>query len=108
MENNDRNPNGTFRSGHKGYRPKGSRNKYTKRMLDTAMKHLEDNDNNPIDKLIHLANTTEDDKLAAKIWTDILSYTNHREYIEENDDGTDRISFDREEILKAIQEELKG
>ncbi|TOK48268.1 hypothetical protein CGI18_07185 [Vibrio parahaemolyticus] len=103
----NRQPDGTFGEGNAG-RPKGSRNKYTKRMLDTAMKHLEENNNNPIDKLIHLANSTQDEKLAAKIWTDILGYTNHREFIEENDDGTDRVSLDREELLAAIQKELSS
>ncbi|MEZ9898201.1 DUF5681 domain-containing protein [Vibrio breoganii] len=92
-------------SGNPAGRPRGSRNKYTKKMLETAMHQLVNRDINPLEKLINLATSTQDDKLAAKIWTDILGYTNAPEYREEDKDGND-VVFDRSELIEALKKEL--
>ena len=88
-------------------RPKGSRNRYTQKMLDTAMTHLVSKDFNPMDNLLELYNTTEDENLKHRILSDMLKFNNNPTYIEQDVDGkalTQEVT--REDLLKAIKEEL--
>lgn len=100
---------GRFLPGHSGNpagKPKGSRNKYTKAMLTTAMQKLEEENVDPMNELLKLAMTTQDDKLKAKILTDILDYTNDKSYIETDDEGHDVFDYDPSTLDQQLRDVL--
>lgn len=75
-------------------RKKGSRNKYTQAMLDTAMAHLEENNFNPMNQIIELFKSTDDENLKFKILQDMLKFNNNPALITTDDDGKAEMSPD--------------
>ncbi|HDZ3730329.1 TPA: hypothetical protein RSW61_001927 [Vibrio harveyi] len=96
----NRQPDGTFGKGNAG-RPKGSRNRYTQRMLDTAMQHLDNEDFNPMDEILNLYHTTQDEQLKARILMDYLKINNNPALITTDEN-------DKAEYMEYTDEQLKA
>ncbi|MGR5435256.1 hypothetical protein [Vibrio owensii] len=75
-------------------RKKGSRNKYTQAMLDTAMEHLLENDFNPMNEILKLYHSTNDEQLKARILFDYLKINNSVNLISMDEDGKAEMTTD--------------
>lgn len=99
----DRDKHGQFVAGHKGFRPKGSRNRFTTAML---MKLMEENENglafHPMKEAIDLYRTTEDDKIKVMLLKELLSFGNNKQFIEEKEDGTVLEQAPSNEAIEAL------
>ncbi|MEZ9229981.1 hypothetical protein AB4259_02715 [Vibrio amylolyticus] len=102
--NKERNKDGTFAAGNSG-RPKGSRNKYTQKMLDTAMSHLEERNFNPMDEILKLYRTTKDEQLKARILMDYLKINNNPALITTDEEGkSEYMELSNDELAQRVKE----
>lgn len=73
-----RNSDGTFAKGHKGFKPKGSRNRFTVAMMDELL----ENDLHPMKELKRLYRETDDDKIKFSILKEMLGFGKDKQFVE--------------------------
>ncbi|HAS8568856.1 TPA: hypothetical protein I7778_14045 [Vibrio vulnificus] len=99
----DRNPDGTFAKGHKGFKPKGSRNRFTVAMMNELL-----NDNlHPMQELKKLYQSTDDDKVKFQILKEMLSFGNDKQFVEVQETDAQTGPRTDEELLRELYSELK-
>ncbi len=103
----DRQPNGQFAKGHKGFKPKGSRNRFTVAMMEELMRgDYGELDFHPMLEAKRLYRETSEDKIKVALLKEMLSFGNDRQYVEI--EVTEPPADNREDMERELYEALKS
>ncbi|PML94457.1 hypothetical protein [Vibrio breoganii] len=107
-----RNAKGQFSKGHKGFKPKGSRNRYTVAMMEELMKANSDDslEFHPMIEAKKLYRETDDPRVKVSLLKEMLSFGNDKQYVEveaqDNDLTTPPSAETMLELYKALHEQF--